>query len=200
VESNESQAKLSAAFVAAQKEFKSAIKEATNPFYKSKYADLASVWEACHQSLAKHDLAISQSPGKVLDQPLRMELETALVHSSGAYRKSVMEIPLKDLAPQSVGSSITYARRYALAAVLGIVIDEDDANKGSGKKAKAKYAKPAAKVETITKEDAAALRELAIEMDWTDAEREHLLLEYGLDNIMDLEKDQLKMFEAHLKG
>lgn len=182
------------ALVAAQAEFKSALKQSNNPFFKSKYADMASIWEACSGALKKHSLAVSQHPGRILDNPNRLELHTELFHSSGQCLTSTMEIPIVKMDPQGFAATITYGRRVGLAALLGIIVDDDDGNAATHKPI---HAKP---VLTITKEEAANLKKLSEELGWTQAEREHLLLEYGLDSIMDLEKDQLKQFEAHLRG
>lgn len=196
-ESGTPKAQLAAAFVAAQGEFKSALKESSNPFFKSKYADLTSIWEACSGALKKHRLAVSQAPGQLLKDPTRLELKTTIMHASGAEMWSVMEIPLVKIDPQAMGSALSYARRYSLAALLGIVVDDDDANKATRDRHKSQ---PHEETETISKEEAKSLAALAVEMGWTEIERQNLLVDFGLDTIMDLPVDQVKKFEAHLRG
>jgi hypothetical protein len=118
------------ALVAAIGELSNVAKTASNPYFKSKYAPLDAIVDATRPVLAKHGLAIQQ-------QPLFMEgtagVETIIIHKSGFETSSTLLLPLKDQSPQGVGSAITYARRYALAAVLGLATEEDDdGNVGTG--------------------------------------------------------------------
>ena len=101
-------------------------KGATNPFFKSKYATLADILDVIRQPLANNGLSFVQFPKGVHG------LETMLMHISGEYLSESYEMrPVKD-DPQGAGSVITYQRRYALGAVLGLNIDEDDdGNKAS---------------------------------------------------------------------
>lgn len=96
-------------------------KDATNPFFKSKYASLSNILEAINFPLIESGLSFSQLPSG------ENGLTTILMHAeSGEYLESTYEMkPVKD-DPQGRGSVITYQRRYALAAVLGLNIDEDD--------------------------------------------------------------------------
>lgn len=112
------------AFLAAQKELKEAPKDRENPFFHSRYATLSSVWEAAKEALHKHDIAVIQSPD-IKDGA--MVLITTLVHSSGGSWQSIYPIKTKDDAnPQLIGSAVTYARRYALAAMIGVMVEDDD--------------------------------------------------------------------------
>ena len=97
-------------------------KEATNPFFKSKYASLPNILEAIETPLEKAGLVFSQFPSGVNG------LSTILIHSkSGEWMEDTYIMPVaKQNDPQAVGSAITYARRYALASVLGLNVDEDD--------------------------------------------------------------------------
>jgi hypothetical protein len=102
-------------------------KDATNPFFKSKYASLSNILEAINEPLIESGLCFSQFPQD------ENGLTTILMHSeSGEFLQATYIMkPVKD-DPQGRGSVITYQRRYALAAVLGLNIDEDDdANKGT---------------------------------------------------------------------
>lgn len=127
--------KLSAALCKAQSVITFAAKDSTNPFFKSKYADLASVIGSSREALAANGLSIIQSPGFFVNgTPGYIELYTLLSHESGQWVKSLMQIPVKSPATaQDVGASITYARRYAWAATIGIYQDDDDGNTASQK-------------------------------------------------------------------
>lgn len=95
-------------------------KDSTNPHFRNKYASLSNIIEAVTPHLNANGLAVIQMPS--VDG-----LETVLLHESGEFISSVSAIAAKDpMNPQAVGSAITYARRYALGAVLSLNIDEDD--------------------------------------------------------------------------
>lgn len=95
-------------------------KDAKNPFYKNKYASLSNIIEAVNKPLNDNGLSIVQ-------MPCNEGLTTMLVHSSGEWISSTSSTPVKDSTdPQKLGSAITYARRYALGAILSLNIDEDD--------------------------------------------------------------------------
>jgi len=114
----------------AQKEFKPAPKDAANPFFKSSYADLESVVDAVRDALAKHDLCFVQ---KTKMTEVGMCLETILGHKSGQFISGEYLIkPIKE-DPQGVGSAITYAKRYALSAMLGVVTSDDDGEAAMGR-------------------------------------------------------------------
>ena len=97
-------------------------KDAKNPFFKSNYASLSNIQDAISKPLAESGLAYSQMPSGVNG------LSTILVHAeSGEYLMESFIMPVsKQNDPQAVGSAITYAKRYALAGVLGLNIDDDD--------------------------------------------------------------------------
>ncbi len=125
---------LAGALAKAQGEIKPAVKSSANPFFKSQYAALPEVVEACRAALAKHGLAFTQIVKYDKDETW---LETMLIHSSGQWLKGAYPIrPVKN-DPQGLGSAQTYARRYSLMAIVGIVADDedDDGNAGSGKTA-----------------------------------------------------------------
>jgi hypothetical protein len=117
---------LAAALAAAQGEMTAASKDATNPHFKSRYATLASVWDAIRGPLSQHGLSVSQ----VLESPengVGVAVRTMLLHTSGQWIASRYVMPIGDkLTPQAIGSAITYARRYALSAIVGIAPDDDD--------------------------------------------------------------------------
>jgi hypothetical protein len=136
----EATGKLAAALAKAQAEIKGAKKDAENPFFKSTYADLASTWEACREALSKNELAVVQ-PTDLVDGA--MILKTILMHSSGESITGILPIMVGDKATaQQVGSAITYARRYALAAMVGVAPEDDDGNSASETQAKTTVKKP----------------------------------------------------------
>jgi len=121
-------------------------KNSTNPFFNSKYADLSDILTAIKKPLHAAGLSVSQLPTG------EHTLTTILMHESGEFISSAYAMKPKKDDPQGIGSAITYQRRYALGAVLGLNIDEDDdANAASGKdtKSKAKAAPKAKKVESL---------------------------------------------------
>lgn len=130
---SESIAALAAALSKAQSAITGALKDSANPFFKSKYADLAACWDACRQQLAANNLAVIQTT-EVTEAGL--VLVTTLAHSSGEWMRGVLPVAVKDNGPQAQGSGLTYARRYALAAIVGLAqIDDDgEAAQARGKK------------------------------------------------------------------
>jgi len=115
-------------------------KDSVNPFYKSKYADLESVWEAARPLLATNGLSVTQTLGYVLsgNGEMMTTLITTLLHESGQYISGEMPLLLKTPDPQGQGSAISYARRYGLAAILGIYQTDDDAEVAHNRHAPAK--------------------------------------------------------------
>lgn len=136
IEQSESIAALAASMAKAQATVYGAIKDSANPAFKqggsvSKYADLASVWEACREQLTSNGLSVVQFPGEMVDN--RMTMTTQLCHSSGEWMRATLSIPLSKVDAQGYGSAVTYARRYALAAVVGVCPEDDDGNAASAK-------------------------------------------------------------------
>jgi hypothetical protein len=130
MQTSESINELSAALAKAQGEITGALKDSANPFFKSKYADLASCWDACRVPLAKNGLAVIQVPETT---EAGLTLITTLAHSSGQWIRGSLPVKPKDDTPQAMGSALTYARRYALTAFIGIAQVDDDGNAASGK-------------------------------------------------------------------
>jgi hypothetical protein len=103
-------------------EMEGATKDATNPHFKSKYADLSSVREAC-KPLSKHGIAILQ-PTRA--DGAAVTVTTLLIHDSGEWISEDLTLTAQQATPQAVGSAITYGRRYGLAAMVGIAPEDDD--------------------------------------------------------------------------
>lgn len=119
------------ALAKAQGEIENAKKDTANAFFKSKYADLASVINAAKKPLADNGLSILQLTDTIND---KLVLITQLSHSSGQFIRGYypISIPL-NATSQAVGSALTYARRYAYSAIIGIAQEDDDGNSASGK-------------------------------------------------------------------
>ena len=128
---SESIANLAKALASVQADLTYAKKDSKNPFFKSNYADLESVWEACRGLLSFNGLSVSQFPGTYSDLDKSMSLTTILMHESGEWISQEMSVPVSKVDAQGAGSAITYMRRYALAAVVGVVQADDDGNAAS---------------------------------------------------------------------
>lgn len=121
---------VAAALAKAQAEIKGAVKDSLNPHFKSKYADLASVWDACREPITKHGLSVVQTLGT---EGEGVRITTMLLHASGQWIADDLIMPAGN-TPQTAGSAITYGRRYALAAMVGVAPEDDDANLASAPK------------------------------------------------------------------
>lgn len=122
------------AFIAAQKEMGNASKDSKNPFFKSKYADLNSIREACLPALNENGIAVLQPIVQVEGKNF---VKTLLLHESGESMESLTEIIFnKANDAQAQGSGITYARRYGLQSLVNIGAEDDDGNKASEGKPK----------------------------------------------------------------
>lgn len=140
---SESIANLAAALSAAQGQFPSVTKgeKANLGKYSYSYADLASYLDVVRAPLAANGLAVLQFPEL---QDGMLTVETLLAHASGEWVRSVLSFPVTDDSPQKLGGLITYCRRYALAPILGLASEDDDAQ-GKQRQAPAKWqAAPAA--------------------------------------------------------
>ena len=131
---SESIAKLAASLCGVQAKLTHAKKDSANPFFKSKYADLESVWDSCRELLASHGLSVAQFPGLYTEHDKSMSLTTILMHGSGEWISQEMSVPVTKPDAQGAGSALTYMRRYALAAVVGVVQADDDGNAASSPK------------------------------------------------------------------
>jgi hypothetical protein len=126
--------KLAPALVKAQRSMGSAHKGAANPFYKSRYADLAEIIETCKDALNDNGIAFLQP---IATGEKGVVVTTWLLHESGEYIASEIEFPVSKLDSQAYGSAVSYARRYSLMSLLSIPCssdEDDDGNAASGKK------------------------------------------------------------------
>ena len=126
MKTSESITELAKSLVEFQKEVGKIIKTDNNPFFKSKYASLATILDVILEPLTKQGLVIIQFPTE------QYKLTTRLQHISGEFMEDTYEMQPTKHSPQDAGSVITYQRRYAIGAILNLNIDEDDdGNKGS---------------------------------------------------------------------
>jgi hypothetical protein len=153
VKTSESITAIATALIAVQKNLRPAIRDSLNPHFKSKYADLAAVWDACRGPLAENGIAAVQSAD---GEPDGVSVTTMLIHTSGEWIVfGPLVIPLTNPTAQQVCAAITYARRYGLSAAIGISTeDDDDGNLASAipkaaSPARAKAGKPEADQEAV---------------------------------------------------
>ena len=149
--------KLAVALSRAQGAIEGALKSSANPFFKSKYADLSSVWDACREPLAKNGLSVIQFPKmaftgtpEIYEWTSRqgearvgvraicvVSVTTRLLHESGQFLEDENSALLASGDPQAVGSAITYLRRYSLQSVVGVAPEDDDGHAASQSNGKA---------------------------------------------------------------
>ncbi len=134
-------AELAAALAVAQGVIEGAAKDTVNPFFRRSYADLSSVWDAIREPLSANGLSIVQMPSA---EGSKVTVTTLLLHKSGQWISSDLTMTakrqLKDGGgweeldnPQAIGSTITYARRYALQSVAGVAPEDDDGERAQGR-------------------------------------------------------------------
>lgn len=129
VSQSENIIELAKALATAQGAMRAAETNVSNTFFHSKYADLYSCWEAVREPLTKNGLSVIQGPGYLEGKYV---LFTQLMHVSGQWFRSATEIRSKDNSAQAMGSALTYARRYGLCAITGLVQADDDGNGAQG--------------------------------------------------------------------
>ena len=151
---------IAAAFITAKRAFGPALKDKTNPAFRSKYADLGACLEAVEDALLTNGIALIQETS--LDET-GVTVETLFLHESGeSMRCGKLHVPASKQDPQGYGSALTYARRYSLMAACGIAPEDDDGNAASkAKKAPVPPVKAALQDVPINEEDQAYLQDLA---------------------------------------
>lgn len=120
---------LAKALAAAQGEYEKASKDSVNPHFKSSYADLASVTNACRPALTKHGIAVVQ---RLTSRQASVTVQTMLIHSSGQWISDELTVPVSKADAQGFVAAATYARRASLAGMTGIAPEDDDGNEASG--------------------------------------------------------------------
>jgi hypothetical protein len=123
---------LGTALAKAQGIVENAKKASTNPHFKSKYADLATIWDVIREPLTSNGLSVVQLPCEAPQG--QVGLVTHVLHSSGESISEKFFLGLKDASnPQQVGSALTYMKRYALMGVAGIASEDDDGEATNGR-------------------------------------------------------------------
>jgi hypothetical protein len=124
MKTSESIKQIAEALVSAQKEIRFAVKDSTNPHYKSKYANINSVIDAVKAPLNNNNIAILQSLSPSDDN--KLHLTTRLLHSSGEWIEDTAVCPIQKQDPQGLGSAISYIRRYSISSLCALYADDDD--------------------------------------------------------------------------
>jgi hypothetical protein len=122
-------AEFAKAFPKAQAAMGDVLKKATNPAFRSKYADLAAVVEAVIPALNESGFSVLQPPATTRDGTVR--IMTMILHESGQWMRCTLALKPTKADPQGVGSAITYGRRYGLQAMTGVAPEDDDGNAAS---------------------------------------------------------------------
>ena len=179
---------IATALVKAQRAFGPALKDRTNPAFKSKYADLGACIDAVQDALNENGIALLQ---QTREDATGVTVETVLLHESGeSWSSGPLHVPAAKQDPQGYGSALTYARRYSLMAACGIAPEDDDGNAAS--KPAASKPDPVAEIRAgIKRGDAsgaatylAGLQPAALDAIWqklTDAEAEALTAAWPKD-------------------
>ena len=138
---------IAAALAKAQGAMRPAIKDSVNPAFRSKYADLAANVEAARGPLAANNLAVVQ---EVTTVERGVAVATRIIHASGQWiQMDPLTVPLSKQDAHGVGSAVSYSRKYALGAALGLVADDDDGNAATGQDQRSRRVQtPAAAVTT----------------------------------------------------
>lgn len=155
---SDSISKIAPALLQAQRAITFAVKDSKNPAFRSTYADLSSVIDACKPALNEAGVFFTQMPAP--SEPGTIALTTRLIHESGEWIESTATCPLPKNDPQGYGSANTYLRRYSLAAAVGLYQDDDDGNAAS----KPRQQAAPQKVATVSEKQAADIQALIEEV------------------------------------
>lgn len=184
---------LFAALSKAQSKIEGAKKDSNNPYFKSKYADLASCWDAVREPLAQNDLAIAQIPTAGTET---VTVVTVLTHKTGQWISNTVELKPTKADPQGCGSAMTYARRYGLMAICGIAPEDDDGNGASAQKTSAQNRPPRSSPagtakKAVTQPQLVRLNTLSTKNGWTHDEMKNLIGEvFDLKSSKELNQEQ----------
>jgi hypothetical protein len=193
---SDSIAQIAKALSAAQGEMNGAKKDSQNPFFKAAYSDLASVVESIRVPFAKNGLSFSQSTDSESDGSI--SVTTFLMHASGEYLGSKISQRVLDGKPQTLGSLITYLKRYGLQAIAGVPSIDDDGNDAQQIPQKEQFREPTSHG-TLTNPPAVGpseaqikrLMAIATSSKWENLEVKQLILDkYKLDSSKKLSRTQ----------
>ena len=150
-----------------------ALTDKSNPFFKSKYADLSSVWDAVRDPLLENGLSVAQTFAK--SDSGSINIVTTLLHETGQWIRGCLTMPILKQDPQAAGSAITYGRRYALSAMLGICPEDDDGEKGMKRENPTTKPQPKKETPKMTKDDWNAIQGIGYNLSLTDAETKDIV-------------------------
>lgn len=175
---------IAAAFVAAQKDFNPAIKDATNPHFRSKYADLAACVNAVIDALNKNGIGLVQ---KTHECDTGVIVETVFVHESGETMDcGRLHVPAGKHDPQGYGAALTYARRYSLMSACGIAPEDDDGNAAS----KPVTAEQAANIQALADEVGKPIKEILDYFKVKKVEQIPAAQYHGIINTLEKKREQ----------
>jgi hypothetical protein len=186
VKTSEEAKQIVAALLKVQTDMKPAVKDAENPHFRSKYADLSAVWDAVRDGLKAAKVLVSQD---VTSDEHGVEVTTRFTHESAEWMEfGPLHVPIAKRDAQAVGSAISYGRRYSLSAALGIVAEDDDGNAASDRSPASQptnghvrangNGKPSGP-QRITRDQRNALRDAAKQHQWPPDKYYQLLGKYG---------------------
>jgi len=159
---SDSIAALAASLAKAQGQIEGAVKDKSNPAFRSRYADLGAVWEAIRHPLSSHGLSVLQ---QLSTEDNRVACTTMILHASGEWIEfAPFVVPVSKQDAQGFGSAATYCRRYSLMASIGIAPVDDDGEAAVGRGAqqsKQPEAKPAQAARDVAPARAAIVRRVA---------------------------------------
>ena len=206
---SESITEIAKALSAFQGEIKNPANTAYNPFFRSKYAPLPDILNLVRPNMAKHGLSIIQQPSGGGEN---ISVTTILLHNSGEYIElDPLVLRVDKVTAQGIGSAITYGRRYALAALLGISSeDDDDGNIASGKNDNDGTSQPRVEKKPVPKTSPPAPKELdkgkvqrlAIlrkQKGITDEKHKEFLKNAGVESSKYLNEEQYKKYADWLE-
>lgn len=185
---------LAKALAKAQADIEKARKSSKNPHYKSSYADLSDIIDACRDALSENGLSVSQWPDVIEGEK---GLTSILMHTSGQWISSFFPFIIEKPTMQGMGSAITYAKRYALSAIVGIAETDDDGNEAEKYPAKPKQT--AAPIVTPVKKpqpskQAILYKELTEELGFNEKACKDFLMRYvNKDSFKTLTEDDLNV-------
>jgi hypothetical protein len=190
-------ADLAKALVKAQGMLEDAGKDAVNPHFKSRYADLASVRAALRVPLSSNGLAYMQL---LTATEAGANIQTILMHEGGQYVSETLCVPVTAHTAQALGSAFTYGRRYSLMGMLGIAASEDDEDDDDGNSASKKTGngahKPTGREPTI---DADQIETLRAKLAVTAAGEEGFLKWARINSLAEVREIDYDMYSAQIE-
>lgn len=195
MQKSETIGELAKALSVVQGKLEGAKKDSVNPFYKSTYADLSSVWGACRKLLSDNGLAVVQT--NTLTDNETIVVDTTLIHSSGEWIGGQLTLTPAKTDPQGMGSAMTYGRRYGLSAIVGIAPDDDDDGESTSIKETEQPKKESKKTLSV----AEGLKECCTKLEWgQDNWKAYIKEQFDKDTLGQLTQEEKKKALAGLKA